>query len=156
MTFSEEFKDVKNPAIKVIGEYLMTRDDLKEKLENPKKSLKEMFSYITSEAKKKAEGNCACISDEEVFGWAVHYYDEENLEFKPVKESVKVKTSKTKSDSASEEKKVKKPQERLMKEKKEREEKELNKIMETPNIVLNPKKKKEVIVEGQLSIFEVM
>lgn len=32
--------------------------------------------YIKSEAKKKAQGGCAVIADAEVFGWAVHYFDE--------------------------------------------------------------------------------
>lgn len=159
MGFKEQLEMNKIPAVKVIAEYLMTRPDLKEKLENPKKSLEEMFKYIVSKAKKLAEDNCAFVNDEEVCGWAVHYYDEENINFKPVKGKVKVATNmKPKGSLAIEKKKekVKETQERLEKEQKEREEKKLKTIMETPNIVLNPKKKKETIVEGQISLFEVL
>lgn len=34
-------------------------------------------AYIKSEAKKKAKGGCAVIEDAEVFGWAMHYIDED-------------------------------------------------------------------------------
>lgn len=34
-------------------------------------------AYIKSEAKKKAQGGCAVIEDAEVFGWAMHYIDED-------------------------------------------------------------------------------
>lgn len=49
------------------------------KYNNPKKSIQECCSYITGEAYARAEGGTAVISDEEVYGWAVHYYDEENI-----------------------------------------------------------------------------
>ena len=32
--------------------------------------------YIKTEARKQAQNNCAVIEDREVFGWAVHYFDE--------------------------------------------------------------------------------
>lgn len=81
MGFKEQLEKNKIPAVKVIAEYLMTRPDLKEKLENPKKSLKEMFNYIMSQAKQQARGRCVCLADDIVFGMAVHYYDEDNVEF---------------------------------------------------------------------------
>lgn len=49
------------------------------KYNNPKKSIQECCSYITGEAYARAEGGTAVISDEEVYGWAVHYYDEDNI-----------------------------------------------------------------------------
>lgn len=47
------------------------------KYANPKKSIDECCSYILGEARKR--GNAVAISDEEVFGMAVHYYDEEDI-----------------------------------------------------------------------------
>ena len=44
------------------------------------KSLDECCKYIMSEARKYAEGNAVCVPDAEVFGWAVHYYDEDDIE----------------------------------------------------------------------------
>lgn len=41
------------------------------------KNLDECCSYIMEEAKKL--GNAVCISDNEVFGMAVHYYDEDDI-----------------------------------------------------------------------------
>lgn len=84
MTFTEQLKENKNPAITKIAEYLLTRSDMKEKLDNDKKTLNEMFDYIVSEANKQKNGNCACVDDDTVYGWAVHYYDEDNIEFKKV------------------------------------------------------------------------
>lgn len=79
--FEDEYKAIKqNQGLKIICEYLMSRNDMVSKLDNPKKSIDGMWNYIVSEAKKKAVKNCAIISDEEVFGLAVHYYDEEVIE----------------------------------------------------------------------------
>ena len=41
------------------------------------KSIDECIDFIFSEAHKM--GNAVCVSDAEVFGWAVHYYDEDNI-----------------------------------------------------------------------------
>lgn len=49
------------------------------KYNNPQKSIQECCQYITGEAYARAEGGTAVISDEEVYGMAVHYYDEENI-----------------------------------------------------------------------------
>lgn len=43
------------------------------------KNLDDCFKYILSEARKR--GSAVCMTDEEVFGLAVHYYDEDELEF---------------------------------------------------------------------------
>ncbi len=47
-----------------------------------KKSLAGFIRYATEEAKKIAEkgANCACVDDNTVFGWAVHYFEEDAIE----------------------------------------------------------------------------
>ena len=40
----------------------------------PNKNIDECCNYIIGEA-KKCGGNAVCMSDDEVFGLAVHYYD---------------------------------------------------------------------------------
>ena len=46
------------------------------------KKLDECCDYVMQCAK---EGNCAGYSDDEVFNWAVHYYDEDDIKnIKPV------------------------------------------------------------------------
>lgn len=46
----------------------------------PKKNIDECFRYILGEARKR--GAEVCMTDEEVFGLAVHYYDEDNIVIK--------------------------------------------------------------------------
>jgi hypothetical protein len=43
------------------------------------KSLDECLKYISQQARKRAENNVAMIEDAEVYGWAVHYYDEDDI-----------------------------------------------------------------------------
>ena len=47
------------------------------KYANEKKSIDECCSYIMGEARKR--GNAIAISDEEVYGMAAHYYDEDDI-----------------------------------------------------------------------------
>ena len=49
---------------------------LAKKYEDSGKDIEGCCKYIKSEAKKKAKNGCAVISDAEVFGWAIHYFDE--------------------------------------------------------------------------------
>lgn len=53
------------------------------KYANPKKSIDECCSYIASEAYRQKINMAA---PEEVYDWAVHYYDEESVEFKKAPE----------------------------------------------------------------------
>lgn len=78
--FEEEYKNTSDSNIKLVCEYLMSRSDMRSKLDNPKKSVDKMWDYIMSQARKKAKGKCTVCPSSEVFGWAVHYYDEEDTE----------------------------------------------------------------------------
>lgn len=89
------------------------------------KNIKDCCSYITSQAKKQASNGCAAISDDVVFGWAVHYYDEDDIKVE--------KASNTRSEvktSAPKKTEEKKP--------------------EAPKLKIRPKKKEDV---NQLSLF---
>ncbi|MEG0889995.1 PcfK-like family protein [Bacteroides sp.] len=57
----------------------------------PNKSIKECCTYILGEARKR--GNAVAISDEEVYGMAVHYYDENNIKVAKMPANVKVSSS---------------------------------------------------------------
>ena len=41
--------------------------------------IEECVKYISQQARKRAENNVAMIEDAEVYGWAVHYYDEDDI-----------------------------------------------------------------------------
>lgn len=87
------------------------------------KNIKDCYSYITSQAKKQASNGCAMIEDDVVYGWAVHYYDEDDIKVEKTSNiRSEVKTSSTKTE-------VKK---------------------EAPKATIKPKKKEDV---GQYSLF---
>lgn len=55
------------------------------------KSIKECCKYIYSQARKLAKGsNSVGIDDAIVYGWAVHYYDEDDIKVDKVQERVEV------------------------------------------------------------------
>lgn len=70
--------EIKDPALLEIVKYLLSKEDMNEKYLNEEKSLKQMITYIRSEAKKVAKDGMAMIKDDVVFGWAIHYFDETN------------------------------------------------------------------------------
>ncbi len=47
-----------------------------------KKDLAGFMKYANDEARKQAEkgAHCACIEDTTVFGWAIHYFEEDSIE----------------------------------------------------------------------------
>ena len=58
------------------------------------KSIKECCKYIYSKARKlAASGNAVGIDDATVYGWAVHYYDEDEIKVDKVQEHVEVVSS---------------------------------------------------------------
>jgi hypothetical protein len=62
-----------------------------ETLKKPTKNINDCVTYIMNQVRKK--GNAVMLADAEVFGMAIHYYDEDNIEVgKPV--SGNVSTSK--------------------------------------------------------------
>lgn len=65
------------------------------KYANPKKSIDECCKYITGEAYARAKNGCAVISDEEVYGMAVHYYDEEDIK---IRKAPNARTAKTNAE----------------------------------------------------------
>lgn len=67
----------------------------------PNKSVEECCKYILQEARKR--GNAVAMADEEVYGMAVHYYDEDSIKVEGKTPNCKVvhnqKTDKTFSES---------------------------------------------------------
>ena len=124
--------EVKDKALLKVIEYLVSREDMNEKYLNEEKSLKQMVEYIKSEAKKQAVNGMAMIEDEEVYGWAIHYFDETNEKL-----GLKVET-----------KNIVKPLEKSIKEAEEREKGEVSK----EEITLRVARDKNV-PEGQLTLF---
>ena len=64
-----------------IAQYLMARAEndplVAVKLANPSKTMEQCCAYIIGEVKKSG---CNGFADEEIFGWAMHYWDEPEIE----------------------------------------------------------------------------
>ena len=71
------------------------------------KNIDECCNYIIGEV-KKCGGNAVCMSDDEVFGLAVHYYDEDNIEVSK-QSNYKVSTGNVKKETVTEQPETKKP-----------------------------------------------
>lgn len=57
-----------------------TDENFKARFEDEKKSLEECVQYIFQRAKEEAKNErCVGIEDKDVLGWAVHYYQEEDV-----------------------------------------------------------------------------
>lgn len=84
--FKEDLENAiksQNQPLILIGNYLASREDV-DKDKHEGKSLIDCFAFITSVARSKARNNSYCMMDDEAFGLAVHYYDEEKIDFKKV------------------------------------------------------------------------
>ena len=81
----------KKMIAKHLAERCKTDVYLAEAINKPGKTLDGVIEYVKSQAGKRAVGNVACIPDDEVYSWAVHYILEDSLdseksaETKPVK-----------------------------------------------------------------------
>ena len=61
-------------------EDMASRDaNFRARYEDKDKSLDECLKYITEQARKQSVNRIACITSDEVFGWAVHYYQEKEV-----------------------------------------------------------------------------
>jgi len=64
-----------------IAQYLMARAEkdplVAVKLANPSKTMAQCCAYIIGEVKKSG---CCGFTDDEIFGWAMHFWDEPEIE----------------------------------------------------------------------------
>ena len=122
------------PEQQAVLQYLESNasDVLAEKINNGSKTLEGCWKFIESQAKKKAKGqNCVCCTDQEVFGWAVHYFEEESIKEggkAAVEKGDTYKVTPTGIKKVKEEKKKPEPKE--------------------------PKKEEPVMMEGQITLFD--
>lgn len=110
----------------------------------PGKNLKECCAYIMGEAKKR--GNAVAISDEIVFGMAVHYYDEDDIKVNKMPANVKASVSSS----------ISKPVELTEEDKEAARKAALKRLEEEQHALLRKKAtkpKKEVAEVQQMSLF---
>lgn len=86
-----QFETIEDAVKNYLDEYAKSDPVFAEKLANPEKSIEKCMEYIQSEVFhefiKKGEGRrvaVACPTRQQCFGLAVHYYDEEKVEIRPM------------------------------------------------------------------------
>lgn len=90
-------KDFEN-VLKVYLEQMAAQDTMfAERYSDPNKSIEECAKYVVGEVKKrlKSGSNMVCVPDAEIYGMAVHYYQEKDLKVDGKSEPVKVATPTT-------------------------------------------------------------
>lgn len=71
-----------NQAHELILAYLEENasEALAEKINEGTRTLSSCFDFIKNEARKRAVNGCAAVEDSTVYGWAVHYFEETEIE----------------------------------------------------------------------------
>lgn len=86
---------------KIVLEHLekVASDELVEKINKGNKTLAQCWKYICKEAQKYLSNKNGAIADEVVFGWAIHFFEEDGIPAVQTPTSVKtqVTTSKNKT-----------------------------------------------------------
>lgn len=136
---------MENKAFKdTIKSYLDERAETDElfaaKYANSKKNINECCDYIIGEAKKR--GNAVAMSDNEVFGMAVHYYDEDNIKINKLPAGCRPSVQPVQVEITEEDKKVAR-------------EEAIKRLADEQYALLKkkPKTKKEVMEVQQMSLF---
>lgn len=129
-----------------------------EKYSNEKKSIEECCRFILREMKKKAAGGMYGATDAEVFGLAIHYYDEEDIKVeKNVSAEVVINRELTEEEKRQldKSKEARKKETAAMIEKDNRRREELRKrTAEDKKRKEQERKKKEQEEEGLLFLFD--
>ena len=83
-----------NTYEQVVLDYIESLDapELIEKINAGDKGLSDCMSYVKSQARSKAVNGCAVLTDQEVFGMAVHYFEEDSIKKGATPSAPKVKT----------------------------------------------------------------
>lgn len=83
------------PNEKILLDYLNKNasEDLANRINDGEKTLSQCWNYIVSEAKKHAKNGCACIIDATVFGWCIHFFEEDAIKGSDFEKSKAVKTA---------------------------------------------------------------
>lgn len=112
---------------------------LAEKINSGKKTMADCIGYIREQARKRAKNGMAMIKDVEVFGWAIHYFEEDSLKHEPTKEEIKA--------------------EKEAAEKREFDSKTMARTLDKPKkdyLTIEQKVKKAKEIDGQLDMFSLM
>lgn len=73
--------DSKNSAEVAVLNYVLDNcsEELFQKAKAAGKNIKDAIQYVMGEVKSRAVGRCAMVSDQEVFGLIIHYFEEDEI-----------------------------------------------------------------------------
>jgi hypothetical protein len=83
----------KNPTEQRVLDYLTANasEVLAEKINAGKKTIAGALDYAKEEARKTDDDkSCICVDDATVFGWIIHYFEEDHIEEKAKKTAAKL------------------------------------------------------------------
>ncbi len=83
--------NAKETIQKYLDERAKTDELFAKSYSKAEKNIDECLRYIITEARRRADGETTCMSDDEVFSLAVHYYDEDHIEVDQKVDASKVK-----------------------------------------------------------------
>jgi len=84
-----------NSIEKVILDYINENasESLVEKINNGTKTMRDCIEFIKGQAKKEASNGSAMVEDKKVFGWAIHFFEEDSIKANQPVVSANVKVS---------------------------------------------------------------
>ena len=105
-----------NNAQKIVLDYLEANvsEVLAEKIKTGDKTLGQCWTYIVKQAEKQKQGKCAAIPDMEVFGWAIHFFEEDSITEEETKKPVAKVVVKEEKKAEPKPKKEKAPKEEIL------------------------------------------
>ena len=81
-------KTARDETERVILEYLEGLDspELIRKINSTDKDIPDALSYVKEQVRSRAQNGCAMVSDQEVFGMVIHYFEEDSIQKGMVRE----------------------------------------------------------------------
>ena len=106
----QEALELNDHNVILIFDYIKNKEELQDKFNNEEKTIKGMYDFICSKAKKLAIKNVAMVNDRIVYLWAMAYFNKSNEELGINKKNLISKkeikkTEKTKEEHKKENKK---------------------------------------------------
>ena len=74
-------KTARDETEKVILDYLNTLEspELIKKIQTTDKDIPDALEYVKNQVKSRAKHGCAMVTDQEVFGMIIHYFEEDSI-----------------------------------------------------------------------------
>lgn len=113
LTTNKETNRWSKKIIKVLLDKAEEDKAFEQKLMSSQQTLDQLEKYIITQAKAKTTTECAVIEDEEVYGWAIHFVDENITDVEEINYEVKVETPKEPEKKKEQPKQVDEKQQKL-------------------------------------------